>query len=165
MTNAAAEVIESYAEAGKLLVHEWRDYASTLATDLESGYDAERAAANLGTAVSLTLETWTRLTIKTLEAIDILNAPERQMAESEELSTQYKGADLMVTEDLVDAFDRTIPADRATFDPSPLGDNQSTFTVHVNVTGYRPGIYDGKVLATASPNKVEEIPFQIKFPK
>jgi hypothetical protein len=167
MTSAMAEVIEAWAETGNLLVHKWRDYGADLATGLESGYDAERASAYLGTVVSLSIETGALLMLKTLETVEILNAglDRRRMEESAELTTQYKGAKLALEGDLRGAFGRTIAADRVSFDPSELGPTDSTFKVCVDVTRCRPGVYDGMVLATVPSNEPEKLPFQIKFPK
>ena len=160
------EVIEAYAETGTLLVRKWRDYGSGLAADLESGYDAERASEVLGTATSLTIETWVRLTLKTLEAIEILNAglDEPRMVWSKELDTRYPGgATLMMKGDLEDDFRRPLARNKATFDPAELGTGETKFKVGLDVTGARRGVYTGTVVATSRSGRPRDISFEIDF--
>jgi hypothetical protein len=160
-----AEVVENYANAAKILVPKWRDYASGVATKLDSGYDANTASADVGTAVALAIETGALLTWKTLDALNILAAGDKaQFVESEELFTQYKGAKLKLEEDLRAGFGRTLPADRATFIPSQLGLEQQAFKVRVETTGCRAGVYDGKVAASSPDGLAEEVAVRIRVP-
>lgn len=167
MTSAMAEVIEAYAETGKLLVRKWRDYGSEVAGGLESGYDTESASEYLGTATSLTIETWARLTLKTLEAIEILNAglDEERIVWSEELNTRYRGgAALRMKSDFADDFGRPLAAERATFDPPDLGPGETAFKVGLDVTGARKGLYKGMVVATSRSGGTQDIRVEIDYP-
>jgi hypothetical protein len=165
MTSALAEVVEAYAGTGKLLVQKWREYGSELATELEPGYDTETASAYLGTGVSLTIETWARLMLKGLEAIEILNM-KRRMAWSQGLTTRHRGAKLELEGDLKGAFHRTLAAKEVIFDPPELGTEDSAFKVGIDVTRRRNAVYTGTVIAKPRSGRArpEKIPFQIKYP-
>jgi len=167
MTSAMAEVIEAYAETGKLLVRKWRDYGSEVAGGLESGYDNERASEYLGTGTSLTIETWVRLMLKTLEAIEILNAglDEERIVWSEELTTRYtNGATLQMKGGFADDFNRPLAAERATFDPPELDPGKTKFRVGLDVTGARKGLYKGTVTAPSRSGRTQDLLVEIDFP-
>jgi hypothetical protein len=166
MRKAVTAVLESYATTGKLLVDKWLDYGSQLADGLESGYDSDRASAYLGTAVSLYMETGFRLMLEAMEAVETLNAglDEKRYRWSKQLEADHEAAELRMKGDLA-GFKWSLAADRIRFFPSKkLRPGQRKFKVRVNVTGCRPGIYDGTVIATAPSAEPQEIRFQIRFP-
>jgi hypothetical protein len=166
MTSAMAEVIEAYAETGKLLVRKWRDYGSEVATGLESGYDTESASEYLGTATSLTIETWARLTLKTLEAIEILNAglDEPRIAWSKELTSPYKGATLKMQGGFKDAFEKPLAGAKVTFKPEQLSSQETKFRVGLDVTTAARTKYTGTVVAMSRSGKsTKPITFDIDY--
>lgn len=164
MTSEWAEVMEGYADTTKELIHKWSDYASHVAKHLDSGYDADRASADLGTAVSLAIETGARLTWEAVDAFaTFVDAPNRAVyVESEQFSTRYKGAKLTL-KDLKDRAGDTLPAARAAVIPPQLGPDDSTFKIRANIAGCPAGIYRGNVSASTA-NQAEEVPVLIKVP-
>jgi hypothetical protein len=166
MTSQMGEAIEGYVETAKDLVHKWRDYASTVAANLDPGpYKADRAAADLGAGVSLAIETGARLTWEALDAIEILaSALDRPYwLEPVEVSTQLEEAKLKVEEAFKSRSGDTLPAAAIRVDPSQLGPNERTFKVTANATGCPAGIYRGTVLAS-TPAGSEEVPVRLRVP-
>jgi hypothetical protein len=165
MTSAMDEVIEGYAETTKDLVKKWRDYASGVARNLETGYSANRASADLGTAVSLAIETGARLSWEVFDAMAaISDAPNRpHRVESEEFFAP-KGAKLTLKGDLTNRPGNTLAASRVTVIPSQLASEDSRFKLSADAAGCPAGVYRGTVLASTSGAPPEEVEVQIEAP-
>ena len=163
MTSPMAEVIESCTDTAKDLLHKWRTYGSGVATKLDRPYDADTAAADLGTAVSLAVETGARLSFEALNALAILTGDYDEPVKSVKLSTQYKGAKLEWKTDLKNLFGDIVPKDKTTITPAELGSEETTFTVRADTTGCRAGIYEGSVRAS-TPDDEEEVIVRIEVP-
>jgi hypothetical protein len=167
MTSALDEVIEGYAETAKDLVRKWRDYASGVATKLDSGYDADSASADLGVAMSLAIETGARLTWEALDAVAILTeAPSRPgwVESTQEFSSPFRGAKLELKGDLKNSPGQTLAAADVRVIPAQLGSQQTKFRIRANAAGYPAGIYRGKVLASTPENAPEEVSVRIQVP-
>ena len=167
MTSALAEAIEEYAETAKDLAQKWRHYASGVATKLDSGYDAKSASADLGTAVSLTIESGARLAWNAFGAVailtDALNRP-GWLESKEEFTTRLKGAKLQLKGDLKNRPGQTVPAGDAEVVPAKLGPEQTQFRIRVDAGSCPAGIYRGTVLASIPPDQGEEVPVRIEVP-
>ena len=166
ITSALNEVIESYAETTKELVEKWRDYASEVGDKLDEGYDADRAAEDFGTAISLAIETGARLTWTAFGAMAILtDAPirPRWVDYPEEFPSPLQGAKLEMAGDLKNAPGQTLAARDVRVIPSQLSAGQTKFKLQVNVAGYPAGVYRGKVLASAQ-GRTEKVRIRAQIP-
>jgi hypothetical protein len=167
MTSLLGEAIEEYAETAKDLGRKWRDYASDVAANLDSGYDANRASADLGTAVSLTIETGARLAWNAVGAAailtDALNRP-GWLTSRREFSTGLKGASLELTGHLKNSPGQTISSEDAEFVPAKLGLEQTRFRIRVKAGSCPAGIYRGTVSASIPSAQPEAVPVRIEVP-
>jgi hypothetical protein len=149
MTSAMDEAIEGYAETAKDLVGKWRDYASGVARNMQSGYTANRASADLGTAVTLAIETGARLTWEAVDAMATLtDAPNRPHYVNSQEFEAPEGATLKLEGNLTDRTGDILPDRRVTVIPGQLGSRETRFILRADAAGCPAGVYRGKVSAS-----------------
>ena len=89
MTSPKADLIDAWTETAKDLLQKWSAYGSEVTTKLGSrSYDADELSADLGTAVSLAVETGARLSIEALNLVSVLT--DDQNPETVDSSTRWK---------------------------------------------------------------------------
>lgn len=167
MTTGYAEAVEGYAETAKDLAKKWRSYASDVAEELQTGYDANTASLHMGLAVSLSVETGVRLAWEAVDALtSITMAPNRPnwIESDREFSTQLPGAQLKVKEDLQNGPHQKLAVGDVKPAPEQLPPGQSNFRLRVNTAGYPAGIYRGTVVASLSPNQTDPVAVSIEVP-
>jgi hypothetical protein len=166
ITSALDEVIEGYAETTKVLVEKWREYASEVGDKLDDGYDADSAAEDFGTAISLAIETAARLTWEAMDAMaTLVDAPTRPrwVEYPREFSSPLKGAKLELAGDLKNAPGQTLAARDVRIIPPRLGPGETEFKLQVNIAGYPAGVYRGKVVASTQ-HDTEKVRIQVQVP-
>jgi hypothetical protein len=165
MTSPIAEVLESYAETAKDLLNKWRTYGSQVTTNLDSPpYKADTAAADLGAAVSLAIETGAELSLAALNAMAMLVEDYSDEIKLVDLSTQHAGAKLEWEKDLTNGFGNVIPSAKAKIVPSQLGDGQQAFQVRVDTADCRAGVYEGRLRAVAPDGQTEPVGVRVDVP-
>jgi hypothetical protein len=163
MTSALDQAIEECTATAKELLGKWRAYGSDVATRLDHPYDADTAAADYGSLVSLTVETGARLGFEVLNTIALLAGGISESVKSVRLTTRCKGARLEWARQLENLFGDVVPEDRTTILPSQLAPQQDTFTVRADTTDCPAGIYEGIVRAK-TPDDEEEVVVRIRVP-
>jgi hypothetical protein len=166
MTSFLAEAIEEYADTAKDLAQKWQHYASEVAANLDAGYDANRASADLGTVVSLTIETGARLAWNAIGAVTILTDalnPPGWLESREEFSTALKGAKLKLGP-LKNRPGQTIAPENAEVVPAQLAAEQTRFRIRVRRGSSPAGIYRGIVTASLPPDHAEDVRVRIEVP-
>jgi hypothetical protein len=163
MTSALDQAIEECTATAKELLGKWRAYGSDVSTRLDHPYDADTAAADYGTWVSLAIETWTRLGFEVLNTIALLGGERTQAVKFVRLRTRCKGARLEWARGLENLFGDVVPEDKTTISPSQLGPQEDTFTVRADTRERPAGIYEGAVRAK-TPDDEEEVVVRISVP-
>jgi hypothetical protein len=165
MTSPIAEVLESYAETAKDLLTKWRAYGSQVTTNLDSTpYKADTAAADLGAAVSLAIETGAELSMAVFNAVAMLLEDYDDEIKLVDLSSPCAGAKLEWEKDLTNGFGDVIPRARTKILPSQLGDGQQAFRVRVDTTDCRAGVYEGRVRASAPDGQTDPVGVRVDVP-
>jgi hypothetical protein len=158
-----AEAIEEYADTARDLARKWRHFSSHVADNLDSGYDADKASADLGSAVSLTIETSGRLAWSAVGTMAILlNRP--GWVQSEKFSTALKGAKLVLSGPLANRAGQTVGGADVEVVPARLGPEETKFRIRVNSGACPAGIYRGTVTASLPTGQTEEVKVQIEVP-
>ena len=163
-TTPIAEAIEKYAETTKDLLSKWRAYGSRVTTNLDSPpYKADTAAADLGAAVSLSIQTGVRLSLLAWNAVAILAGDYVDEDQVLDLSTDYSGATLEWDRDLKSGF-YVIARDRTEIIPTKLAADRQGFKVSVNTRDCRSGAYVGCVRATAPDGQTQLVEVRVNVP-
>ena len=157
------QAIEQSTATAKELLGKWRAYGSDVAARLDRPYDADTAAEDFGTAVSLTIETGARLGFEVLNTIALLTGDIDQPVKSTDLRTRCKGATLEWSKQLENLFGDMVPGDKTTISPSQLEPQQENFTVRADFTDCPPGFYTGTVRAKI-PGDEEEVAVRFRVP-
>jgi hypothetical protein len=148
-----AEVVQGYSELASFLLKRWTEHASKVAERLDDGsYDADSAAADLATSVSLTVESGFLLASEALDAAAILSGGQRQphLVDSVAFSSPLPGAALTLEGPLVNSLGTDqLPAEAVMIKPSQLAAAAADFMLRADATGHRGGTYWGTVRATA----------------
>ena len=150
--SAAGEVVEDWADLGRLLVGKWRDHASQIATKLDAptGYDADKMAADLATTASLAIETGARLTWEALDSATILGRRGPLIIESHEFSIGVPNAELELVGDLKSGLGHKLPAWAVLIVVTLTAAHQTTFKLRAITAVRRAGTYRGEVRAPAA---------------
>jgi hypothetical protein len=163
-TTPVAEAIEKYAETTKDLLSKWSAYGSKVTTNLDSPpYKADTAAADLGAALSLSIQTGARLCLLVWNSVAILAAEYTDEDQLLDRSTVCSGATLEWDKDLTSGF-YVIPRDRTKIIPTKLDAGRQAFKVSVNTRDCRAGVYVGDVRATAPDGQTELVSVRVDVP-
>lgn len=164
MTSQMAEVVETWTDAAKDLLHDWNAYGSEIAGKMEAGpYKADDAAADWGIGVSLAIATSIRLGIEMLNTFSILTEDYAEPVKQVDLTTRCKGAQLEWASELSNGFDEVVPSDTRAIIPSQLATGEGAFKVRVDTTNWSGGLYTGTVRASI-PGDAEEVAVEFEVP-
>jgi hypothetical protein len=163
-----AEVVEDYAELGKLLVGRWRDYGTRVAGTLDAGkYDADTVVRDLADAYWLAVESGARLGWEAADAANILRGGLKgtsNIIESDDFSTSLPGATLTIPEEFESGFRYQLPIHAIWTLPPHLGPHETTFKLCTEDKGLRAGTYTGKVVASLPTGQHEVVSVRITIP-
>lgn len=152
MRSPLGSVAEDWAELAEVLLGRWSEHASAVAERLDAGgYDADQAAADFATTVSLAADCWVRLAAKGLDAVAILSGSQCQphKVRSDVFATALAGATLKLAGGLRNGLGSDeLPERVVRVDPSALAPGGTEFSLQADATGHRAGTYTGTVEAS-----------------
>ena len=141
------EAVNGYRALADELATKWGDLASSIAAKIDADeYDGKAMLDAWAKSTRLYVETSYQMWSKALDAAAILSRRpgERHLVDSDPFESPLPGATLTVVEPLEGKSGVLI----AKVDPSKLPEDETTFILSADATGYESDKYKGKVLAS-----------------